>query len=288
MNLFRVTTVAALGLFAAACTNSVDMVRDMEGASAGTPFTKQLAAEYKKFALFESDEMFDHPDAEYFADKALSAASGSVVEPENLGDWGLPAGAIDEMTTARKRLVVALNASGRLKAPAQAGVAQAKFDCWVEQQEENFQVEDINACKTDFYAFLAATEAALKPKPKPAPAAAAPAPAPKVPGPYTLFFNFDSTELTATSKVIVEAIVTAAGKTTLPITVVGHTDLAGDPAYNDALSLRRAETVKAALVDGGVAAGRITATGSGEANPQIRTADGMKEAQNRRVSVLFR
>ena len=227
MNVFRVTTVAALGLFAAACTNNVDAVRGLS-ATGGTPFTKQLAAEYTKFAIFESDEMFDHPDANHFAQKAMAAASGSVVDPENLGDWGLPAGAIDEMTAARKRLVIALNASGRLKAPADAGTAQAKFDCWVEQQEENFQVDDINACKADFYA-------AWQRQKQPSRASCRGGPrtcARSLNVLHTLFFT-DSTTLTATSEIIVNAIVTAAGNTTLPITVVGHTDLAGDQGYND-------------------------------------------------------
>lgn len=287
MNMFRATTVAALGLLAAACTTNVEKANNMVIGDV-TPFNQQLAIEYKKFALFESNEMFDHADAEFFAAKALRAASGEFVEPENLGDWGLPADALDEMASARKRLTIALNKSARLKAPDQAGVAQAKFDCWVEQQEENFQVDDINACKTDFYFFLAAIEKAVEPAPK-APVAAAPAPkAPRAPGPFTVFFDFDSVDFTDQTNEILDLIIKNAGDTSLPMTIIGHTDLAGDSEYNQALSIRRAEAVRAALVIGGVAEGRITTTASGESNPQVKTADGTKEAQNRRVTVLFR
>jgi len=69
------------------------------------------------------------------------------------------------------------------------------------------------------------------------------------------------------------------------VTIEGHTDVRGDAAYNQALSERRAASVRAWLVVHGVDAARITATGAGESRP-LRT--GTTEADhraNRRVEI---
>ena len=58
------------------------------------------------------------------------------------------------------------------------------------------------------------------------------------------------------------------------IQVEGHTDRLGAPAYNQKLSLERAEAVKGYLVDkGGLDASRIKAVGMGETQPTKDTAD---------------
>ena len=68
--------------------------------------------------------------------------------------------------------------------------------------------------------------------------------------------------------------------------IAGHTDATGDPAQNDALSRARANAVKAALVERGIAAGRLVAQGAGEAQPVASndTPDG--RALNRRVELV--
>ncbi len=71
------------------------------------------------------------------------------------------------------------------------------------------------------------------------------------------------------------------------ITATGHTDTSGPDAYNMALSLRRANAVKNALVQQGVPATAIAVVGRGEQGLLVQTADGVREPQNRRVEIVM-
>ncbi len=71
------------------------------------------------------------------------------------------------------------------------------------------------------------------------------------------------------------------------LAVTGHTDTVGTAAYNQALSERRATSVKAALVADGVAAGEITTIGVGKTGLLVPTADGVREPQNRRAEIVL-
>ena len=68
------------------------------------------------------------------------------------------------------------------------------------------------------------------------------------------------------------------------IRVLGHTDSNGPEAYNQALSERRANSVRDYLVGGGIAAGRIEAVGKGESNPIASNATPEGRAENRRIN----
>ena len=71
------------------------------------------------------------------------------------------------------------------------------------------------------------------------------------------------------------------------MTASGHTDTSGAEAYNMALSLRRANTVKDALVREGVPATAISVVGRGEAGLLVQTGDNVREPQNRRVEIVI-
>ena len=69
--------------------------------------------------------------------------------------------------------------------------------------------------------------------------------------------------------------------------IEGHTDTVGDARQNMALSQRRAEAVRDFLNKRyGLAPGRLLATGLGESQPLVPTADQTPEPTNRRVQVL--
>ncbi|HUR42308.1 MAG TPA: OmpA family protein [Verrucomicrobiae bacterium] len=70
--------------------------------------------------------------------------------------------------------------------------------------------------------------------------------------------------------------------------IVGHTDRVGTPENNEALSLKRAEYVRRALIDKGANPGTVSAIGMGERFPEVATEDGVPNATNRRVEVTIR
>ncbi|HEU4375363.1 MAG TPA: OmpA family protein [Telluria sp.] len=99
-------------------------------------------------------------------------------------------------------------------------------------------------------------------------------------------FDFDKSVVKADGKAALDGLVAnLQGMDTEAIVTVGHTDSIGTDAYNQKLSLRRAEAVKAYLVTKGVAASRVFVEGKGESQPVAdnKTAEG--RARNRRVTV---
>ncbi len=72
------------------------------------------------------------------------------------------------------------------------------------------------------------------------------------------------------------------------IVVIGHTDSVGSDTFNDALALRRAETVRAMLIGRGLAPDSIVAVGRGKRELLVPTPDGVAEPRNRRVEIVVR
>ena len=130
---------------------------------------------------------------------------------------------------------------------------------------------------------------AVAPAPAPVPAPA-PAPAPAVASKVTFaadaFFDFDKAVLKPEGKAKLDDLASKVQGINLEVIVaVGHTDSIGSDAYNQKLSERRAQAVKAYLESKGIDKSRVYTEGKGEAQPVADNKTKAGRAQNRRVEI---
>ena len=183
---------------------------------------------------------------------------------------------------------LALTVEGRVSAIPEAQNYHGQFFSIAPATRINFRTQD-----TLNYAGLVGLRYALfqPAPPAPPPAVVPPPPAPEVAPArtYLVFFDWDRADLTARARQIVsEAAQASTHVQTTRIEVNGYTDLSGTAAYNQRLSVRRAETVESELVRDGVNRGEISIHGFGESNPLVQTAQGVREPQNRRVEIILK
>jgi outer membrane protein OmpA-like peptidoglycan-associated protein len=118
----------------------------------------------------------------------------------------------------------------------------------------------------------------------PPPPAAAPATTPS----FMVFFDWDRSDLSQQAMQTLQQVASAyKQRGSARVVATGHADRSGPDDYNMALSLRRANAVKNALVSNGVPATAISVVGKGETQPLVPTADGVREPQNRRVEIVL-
>lgn len=292
----KFTIAALMPIALAACGSGIDGARNAQ--PTGSAFDTALYQGYLGRA--EHEFGYGHyQSSDAFAVKARNAATGQAVEPFTPNDDAYPSGRVPDselgaMTTGRQALLDVLAASARTKAPQAAATAQVNFDCWVEEQSyigdffEDDQPDHAKVCRDAFEAALAQAQEAVKPAPAPAPAPA-PTPVAQVPANYIVFFDWDSSVLTAEALEIVQQ---AAGNFPTSkftrIQIVGHADKSGAAGYNTGLSRERAQNVVDALNRQGVDPGKIDIAWRGESEPLVPTADGTREPQNRRAGIAFK
>jgi OmpA-OmpF porin, OOP family len=124
----------------------------------------------------------------------------------------------------------------------------------------------------------------------PQPQAPLPAPAAIAAGPrnFTVFFDFDKSIITPDAqRVLAEAASSAKSGAYTRISATGHADTSGAPRYNMALSIRRANAVRDALVREGIPSTAIVVVGRGETQLLVQTPDQTREPRNRRVEIVI-
>ena len=148
-------------------------------------------------------------------------------------------------------------------------------------------------------AIVPAPAVVVAPEPAPAPRAVAPAPAP-VPVPVPVpavaatkvtyaadaFFDFDKSALKPEGRAKLDDLVDKIKGINLEVIIaVGHTDSVGSDAYNQKLSVKRSEAVKAYLVTKGIEKNRVYTEGKGEKQPVADNKTSEGRAKNRRVEI---
>ena len=221
--------------------------------------------------------------------------------------------------------VASLFATAALAVASTGAFAQAKtIDNWVNSNGIVWKNGTNELCWRDSFwtpaTAAAECDGALKAAPAPAPAPApgappaprpapapgvAPAPAPGAPArppaapaapaaptsekvtfAADAFFDFDKSVLKPEGKAKLDDLVSKIGGINLEVIIaVGHTDYVGSDAYNQKLSVRRSEAVKAYLVSKGVEKNRVYTEGKGEKQPVADNKTSEGRAKNRRVEI---
>ena len=228
----------------------------------GNDFNSALSREYQALAVRSARTDVNWMDSTAYVAKSRAAATGGA-GPWSPGDLGVDAAGFDEAVS-----VITENASAR---PAACAKAQAMWDQYLESLAEGAfaraTAEDARAILDE--ALLACRGTMADP---------------------TIFFGFDSTELTASAMEVINGVVDMlAGFSDPLVSIVGHTDTVGSVAYNQGLSERRAAAVEAALLaraaDAGVNIAGVQTAGRSERELAVETGDGVREPRNRRATI---
>jgi outer membrane protein OmpA-like peptidoglycan-associated protein len=110
-----------------------------------------------------------------------------------------------------------------------------------------------------------------------------------VPNVYIVFFAFDRAEITPVAgQVLDRAIADYRATGSTAIRIEGHADRSGADAYNQRLSQRRADAVRAYLASKGLPASAVSTEAFGESRPRVATPDGVRNDENRRAEIYLR
>ncbi len=291
LNKFACMIVAATMLAGCAAQKSTEVLALKGMDAVGSSFTKYLTSEYKTISNNEHYEEKDYADGIHFARKGIASAHGDVVMPEVLDDWNLSNTNLIELTEARAALVDVLEAGTRELAPEKSAMAQARFDCWVETQEEDWNNQDPAGCKSQFYALLQELQALI---PEPAPvvvpvpvAEVEPEVVPLEQAMFIVFFDWDKSDITSGASDVLDAVVAEVSRRqdVNNVVITGYTDTSGSKTYNYKLSQKRAQAIVDGLNARGIPTTMIRQDAKGESDMLVQTADNIRESANRRGQI---
>ena len=305
MRLLRVIFSCLCIILISACSVSYKELSD-NAYTPPTKFTKYLMDSYKTKADFEAKEMHDWNSAKLYSEKALAAATGKKIKPEEVLYWKIPKDKVKELQMAYENLMIVYDNAVE-QDPYNLAVAISSLDCWAEQQEENWQTWDIERCKDDFLKAMhqiynkiqAANEEIKIDEEGEKEAIKSEENLKNISNSDSvsvvtkkekeilqiIYFDFDKYNLTDVSFNSIKKFIEEYKNKIDTFLIVGHTDTKGTKKYNLKLSLKRAETVKTILISHGISSEKIKILGEGEGNLLVHTKDETKHPANRRAEI---
>ena len=258
-----------------------------------------ISKEYKDFANFELFEMHDEIDANYFASKALNILQTKKIILENPLNWNIPNASKKEAKKEYQKLKTILSDNIIFKHPDITSNLVIGYDCWLEQLEENWQLEDIKNCKDKYTiaynkllgfmdtSTIVKNEETINTLPdlqsKEKKSNILKDERAKT---VIVYFNHDSYKLDLAQKNKLDDFIVNFLKKNNPVIIYGHTDTKGSKNYNLMLSKKRATNVYEYFKTMGVD-NKIILKSYGESYPVITTGDEIKEERNRRAEIII-
>lgn len=286
-----IAVVTVLGACAAPAPQDLNVSQVRALQDQGDSFHASLHQGYATLAQDELNEA-DRRDTDYFNKKARRAASNGNVLPTGMDERDIPTKYVAELTQARANLMRVLDSGGTTRAPLQSSRAQTQFDCWMQEQEENYQPDDVAACRAGFLSALeqasAIVFAAVKPAPEAPKTAAVAAPTKLMEiATYTIYFDHNSSSLNNQALVLNNEIISEIKRSkATSVTVNGYTDRSGTTDYNRLLAERRTATVTNAIEQSGIKP-TVGYQSFGETRSAVETGDDVRDWHNRRVVVIL-
>ena len=242
----------------------------------GTSFTIALAKEYLEFSSRESSQFYDHISASYFARKGLDAAIGVVVQPETLDRWSIPVHAQVEMQASRDRLLAAINTPTTADVASDLASAQVNFDCWIEEQDENRQPENIAFCRNRHLDALTQAEEKI---------VAAQTGKNLLPtSPYNVYYKAGQTDVPVEANRVLDQLIFLIKQINdYRMVIDGHADKTGPSVKNLTISDQRATKMKSAIILKGAADEKIKIFAHGDSGSTSKK--GKSNARERRVDI---
>ena len=284
--------------FLMACSAAYEQVKEIDSKNPKN-FKEHLLYNYKINASFEAEEMHDWNSAKLYSEKALRALSGENIYPEKITYWKLPIEIVKDIRSGYNNLL-SIYDEAIIKDPKNLAKAISSLDCWAEQEEEKWQTWDIDKCKNDFHTAMhdiynllteedeqeeVAEVIEQEGEDEDTPQVVIVTENQEKEVMQIIYFDFDNSRLSEVSKNTLFDFLDKNKNQLSRYIIFGHTDTKGAKKYNMELSIKRAKSVKQALLDLGIIPDAISILGKGENELAIDTPDDTKHPANRRAEV---
>ena len=254
--------------------------------SSESKFNKTLIKEYKKLAEFEAEEMHDWNSAKLYSIKAIKSYEGKLIKPEPIINRNIKDEHKNDLLKAYENLLVIYEQSLE-KDPINLALAITSLDCWAEQQEEGWQIDHIEKCKSKFIKSTNEIYINLKDekliKDLENESNKTIDSLQKKEIEKIVYFDFDDyilseEKITEIKKIIRQNI-------NKKYIILGHTDTKGSKEYNYKLSKKRAMVIQSILIDYGISQSNILIYPRGENKLAVFTPDETPHPANRRAVI---